>query len=67
MGAAAVVSVKTLLDRLDALEKSHAWYREWSETARAFIKRRDFLVRLGLAHRKAKAKVKPSPAAPSAL
>ncbi|AGP35225.1 hypothetical protein SCE1572_12285 [Sorangium cellulosum So0157-2] len=53
-------------EHLEALRALHAWYREWSETARAFIKRRDFLVRLGLAHRKMKVKVKPSPAAPPA-
>jgi hypothetical protein len=35
-----------------ALVDLHAWYKEWSETARALIKRRDFLVRLGLATRK---------------
>ncbi|WP_437595173.1 hypothetical protein [Sorangium sp. So ce1000] len=53
-------------EHVDALRALYAWHREWSETARAVIKRRDFLVRLGLAHRKTKAKSKPSPAAPPA-
>jgi hypothetical protein len=39
-----------------ALVDLHAWYKEWSETARALIKRRDFLVRLGLATRKPRKK-----------
>ncbi|WP_437783514.1 hypothetical protein [Sorangium sp. So ce1097] len=62
-------SARALVDsqeHVEALRALHAWYREWAETARAVIKRRDFLVRLGLAHRKVKAKVKPSPAAPPA-
>jgi hypothetical protein len=37
----------------------HGWYREWSETARATIKRRDYLIRLGLAHRKKPRKPEP--------
>ncbi len=32
----------------------YAWYSDWSTTARSFIKRRDHLVRLGLAKRKAR-------------
>lgn len=39
-----------------ALRALYAWYKEWSETARAVIKRRDHLIRLGLAHRKKPAK-----------
>ena len=35
-----------------ALLKLRGWYVEWSETARAVIKRRDHLIRLGLAKRK---------------
>ncbi|MGK3966866.1 hypothetical protein WMF38_22155 [Sorangium sp. So ce118] len=62
--AATVRAVVDSEEHVDALRAMHAWYREWAETARAVIKRRDFLVRLGLAHRKAKAKVKPTPAAP---
>jgi hypothetical protein len=117
-GAAAVVGVKQLLDRLDALEKSpdrkatraddkaalatltkrglddaerarlralvkraeapasaptepddsaakeqahlaalvalYGWYADWSETAKTVVKRRDYLIRLGLAKRKSK-------------
>jgi hypothetical protein len=40
------------------LEKLRAWYVEWSETARAVIKRRDYLIRLGLAKRKVAKKSK---------
>lgn len=36
----------------EALLRLHAWYGEWSEVARAVIKRRDHLIRLGLAKRK---------------
>ncbi len=35
-----------------ALLKLRAWYAEWSEIARASIKRRDHLIALGLARRK---------------
>jgi hypothetical protein len=35
------------------LERLRGWYVEWSETARAVITRRDHLIRLGLAKRKA--------------
>lgn len=45
----------------DALLKLHAWYGEWSEVARAVIKRRDHLIRLGLAKRKKTAKGEPGP------
>jgi len=38
----------------------HKWYQDWSETARAVIKRRDHLVRLGLTKRK-KGKRTPEP------
>lgn len=34
------------------LENLRAWFVEWSETARAAIGRRDYLIRLGLAKRK---------------
>lgn len=46
----------------EALITLYAWYREWSETARVVIKRRDQLVRLGLARRKA---AKPGDAEPT--
>ncbi|MCC6553020.1 MAG: hypothetical protein IT372_08360 [Polyangiaceae bacterium] len=35
-----------------ALLELYAWHKEWSEIARAVVKRRDYLIRLGLAHRK---------------
>jgi hypothetical protein len=40
----------------EAVLKLYAWYGEWSEVARAVIKRRDHLIRLGLAKRKKAAK-----------
>ena len=36
------------------LRKLRAWYEEWSSIARATIKRRDQLIRLGLAHRRSR-------------
>ena len=44
-----------------ALLKLHAWYREWSETARSVITRRDYLIRLGLAKRKGRRGEGPAP------
>ena len=35
-----------------ALELLYAWYRDWSETARALIRRRDHLILMGLAKRR---------------
>jgi hypothetical protein len=35
-----------------ALEALHNWYRDWSETARAVIRRRDHLILMGLAKRR---------------
>jgi hypothetical protein len=41
------------LDAQDAaLRALSAWYRDWSETARAVIHRRDYLLMLGLSQRK---------------
>jgi hypothetical protein len=37
-----------------ALEALHRWYRDWSETARAVIRRRDHLIVMGLAKRRTK-------------
>src|SRR5205085_1827301 len=42
---------KALVNDLVELRK---WYRDWSETARAAISRRDYLLLLGLAQRKVK-------------
>ncbi|HEU4409997.1 MAG TPA: hypothetical protein VFS43_32380 [Polyangiaceae bacterium] len=39
---------------LNDLEALRAWFLDWSETARAAIKRRDYLIRMGLAHRSTK-------------
>ncbi len=44
-----------------ALLELYAWYKEWSEIARAVVKRRDYLIRLGLAHRKPRKKVSAAP------
>jgi hypothetical protein len=38
--------------RLPDLLALYRWYRDWSETARAVITRRDWLIRLGLANRR---------------
>jgi hypothetical protein len=35
-----------------ALEALHAWHRDWSETARAVVRRRDHLILMGLAKRR---------------
>lgn len=40
-----------LAEQQETLRALHFWYREWSETARAVISRRDLLVRLGLLRR----------------
>jgi hypothetical protein len=39
-------------DRREALAKLRAWFDEWAATARAVIKKRSYLIRLGLAARK---------------
>jgi hypothetical protein len=39
-------------DHAAALAAVRAWYEEWSEIARACVKRRDYLILLGLAKRK---------------
>ncbi|MFT3773937.1 MAG: hypothetical protein QM820_51870 [Minicystis sp.] len=41
---------------VQALTALRAWYEEWSELARIAVKRRDYLIRMGLATRKAPAK-----------
>jgi hypothetical protein len=42
--------------RADAMLELRGWYEEWAEIARASIKRRDHLIRLGLASRRASGK-----------
>ena len=39
-------------DRHQALLELRAWYKDWSETARAVIRRKDYLVMLGLSKRR---------------
>jgi hypothetical protein len=38
-----------------ALQQLHDWYTDWSATARTFIRRKDWLIRLGLGARRRKA------------
>ena len=47
-----VAALENQSPKREDLEKLRAWLVEWSETARAVIKRRDYLIRLGLAKRK---------------
>ena len=47
--------------RRDAQRALKGWFEEWSTTARAVISRRDLLIRLGLAKRKAPAPKTPAP------
>jgi hypothetical protein len=41
-------------ERAEALRELRAWYVDWAETARAVIRRRDHLILIGLAQRKAR-------------
>ncbi|WP_437277287.1 hypothetical protein WME90_39545 [Sorangium sp. So ce375] len=50
--------------RREALAKLRAWFDEWSTTARAVIKKRSYLIRLGLASRKVRQR-KPTAAPPN--
>jgi hypothetical protein len=43
-------------ERLQHLTALHAWIEEWTETARAVIQRRDYLVTLGILRRRVKKK-----------
>ncbi|WP_437645984.1 hypothetical protein [Sorangium sp. So ce362] len=56
--------------RREALVKLRAWFDEWATTARAVIKKRGYLIRLGLANRKVRqrkpAATPPSPGKPGA-
>jgi hypothetical protein len=45
-------------ERLEALKALRLWYEDWAEVAHALFKRRDHLIRLGLARRKMKKKDK---------
>lgn len=50
-------------NRQRMLVELRAWYEDWSEMARATFKRRDYLLRLGLAQRKVKKKAAAAPSA----
>ncbi|MBI4957599.1 MAG: hypothetical protein HY908_36675 [Myxococcales bacterium] len=63
-GAAADAAATTA--RQQALVALRAWYEEWSEIARACIKRRDYLQRLGLAGRRSSQKDIDEPVEPPA-
>ncbi|XXY15683.1 hypothetical protein WME88_46335 [Sorangium sp. So ce216] len=53
--------------RREALSRLRGWFDEWSTTARAVVKKRGYLIRLGLANRKApRRKAAAAPAAPAA-
>ncbi|WP_437732201.1 hypothetical protein [Sorangium sp. So ce1335] len=53
--------------RREALSKLRGWFDEWSTTARAVVKKRGYLIRLGLANRKApRRKLPTAPAEPAA-
>ena len=52
-------------ERLATLRKIYAWITAWGEVARTAVTRRDQLIRLGLAKRRA-AKAKRAPAPPAA-
>ena len=46
------------------LAKLHAWYKDWTTTARSVIKQRSSLIALGLANRRARARTQPPAPAP---
>ena len=60
------VVAETPADASAANEQSllelHAWYTDWSETARAVVRRRDHLIRLGLSKRRSKKSEQAEPA-----
>lgn len=64
-GAAAAASAARVEQRVAALASLRAWYEEWSEIARAAVKRRDHLILLGLAKRKAPSKKDKGASAPA--
>ncbi|WP_437956350.1 hypothetical protein WME76_33635 [Sorangium sp. So ce119] len=52
--------------RREALARLRGWFDEWSTTARAVVEKRGYLIRLGLANRKAPQRKAPSaPATPA--
>ena len=48
----APLPVSAPADRQQALVKLYGWYKDWSETARSVVKKRAYLITLGLAKRK---------------
>jgi hypothetical protein len=48
----ALASNPSAEDRAQALLELRAWYKDWSETARAVISRKDYLIMLGLSKRR---------------
>jgi hypothetical protein len=54
-------ATKRTEDRQRALEQLRAWYEDWSDMAKSVIKRKDRLIRLGLAKRKVKSAVATAP------
>lgn len=55
MAKAPVLPIASTVEERDAaLLELRAWYRDWSETARAVIQRKDYLVMLGLSERRSR-------------
>lgn len=52
--ASFVESTPDEVDDIEALRALHAWFRDWSTTARLVVKRKDWLILLGLAERRRK-------------
>lgn len=50
--AASAKADKAKAAQAEAKNALYGWYREWSETARSVITRRDYLIRMGLSKRK---------------
>jgi hypothetical protein len=48
-------------EHVAALDELRAWFDEWTEVARASVKRRDHLIRIGLAERRVSTKAEPAP------
>jgi hypothetical protein len=63
--SAAKAATTAAAKRQTALVELRAWFEDWSEMARATVKRRDRLIRLGLATRKSPTKSAPTTGAAS--
>ncbi|WP_438024321.1 hypothetical protein [Sorangium sp. So ce233] len=62
----AATEVPETARRREALARLRGWFDEWSTTARVVVKKRGYLIRLGLANRKAPQRKAPAaPAAPA--